>query len=132
LGYTVAMLVIAAAGHGMAAPQPLSWLLWMLPLSAFLLDAGLTLLGRLRRHEAWWQPHTLHAYQGWVRRSRGHARVTLAYAAWTVMAIGLLLWLKGAAPVVMLLSCLAWYMTGTGVWWMLQRKRTVAATEQME
>ena len=132
LGYTLAMLVITAAGHDDATRDALSLWPWMLPLSAFLLDAGLTLLGRIGRREAWWQPHTLHAYQGWVRRSRSHARVTLAYGAWTAIAIGLLIWLRGAAPVVMLLSCLAWYMTGTGVWWMLQRKRTVAAREHME
>lgn len=132
LGYTLAMLVIVAAGHDHATRDP--WLLWpwMLPLSAFLLDAGLTLLGRVGRREAWWQPHTLHAYQGWVRRSRSHVRVTLAYGAWTALAIGLLAWLRGTSPAVMLLSCLAWYTTGTGVWWMLQRKRTVAAREHME
>ena len=88
--------------------------------------------GAVRRREAWWQPHTLHAYQGWVRRSRSHVRVTLAYGAWTALAVGLLIWLQEITPVVMLLYCLAWYMTGAGVWWMLQRKRTVAATEHTE
>ena len=132
LGYTLAMLVVAAVRQDAAMPESLPLWPWLLPLSAFLLDAGLTLLGRLGRREAWWQPHTLHAYQGWVRRSGSHVRVTLAYGAWTASAIGLLAWLRGATPVVMLLSCLAWYMTGTGVWWMLQRKRTVAATEHTE
>jgi UDP-N-acetylmuramyl pentapeptide phosphotransferase/UDP-N-acetylglucosamine-1-phosphate transferase len=132
LGYTLAMLVVVAAGHDVAKRDAWSLWPWTLPLSAFLLDAGLTLLGRMGRREAWWQPHTLHAYQGWVRRSRSHVQVTLAYGAWTALAIGLLAWLRGAAPVVMLLSCLAWYMTGMGVWWMLQRKRTVAAREHME
>jgi len=132
LGYSLAMLIVAAVRHDAATPEPLSLLLWLLPLSAFLLDAGLTLLGRLGRREAWWQPHTLHAYQGWVQRSRSHVRVTLAYGAWTVLAIALLVWLRGVTPVVMLLCSLAWYTTGTGVWWMLQRKRTVAAMEHTE
>ena len=132
LGFTLAMLVIAAAAHDVAATGPLSMWVWVLPLSAFLLDAGLTLLGRLGRREAWWQPHALHAYQGWARRSRSHVRVTLAYGVWTGLAIAVLAWVREATPVVMLLSCLAWYMTGTGAWWMLQRKRTVAAMEHME
>ena len=132
LGYTLAMLVVVAAGQDVIGAGFWSWWPWLLPLSAFLLDAGLTLLGRMARREVWWQPHTLHAYQAWARRSRSHVRVTLAYGAWTAIAVGLLAWLRGATPVVMLLSCLAWYMTGTGVWWMLQRKRTVAATEHTE
>jgi UDP-N-acetylmuramyl pentapeptide phosphotransferase/UDP-N-acetylglucosamine-1-phosphate transferase len=127
LGFTLAMLIVAAVGQG-----PLPWWLWSLPLSAFVIDAGLTLLGRLARGEAWWRPHTLHAYQGWARRLHGHGRVTLAYATWTMLAIALLWGLRQASWVVMLLSCLAWYMTGTGVWWWLQRKRTMAATENME
>lgn len=127
LGYTLAMLVVGVVGQG-----SLPWWLWSLPLSAFLLDAGLTLLGRLRRGEAWWQPHTLHAYQRWVRWSRDHVRVTLAYATWTALALGLLAWLRHATPAVMLLSCLAWYMTGAGAWWRLQRKRTVMDMENTE
>ena len=131
-GYTLAMLVVVAAGQDTAGPESLSWWPWLLPLSAFLLDAGLTLLGRMARREVWWQPHTLHAYQTWARRSGSHVRVTLAYGAWTALATCLLAWLRGATPIVMLLSGLAWYMTGTGVWLMLQRKRTVAATEHTE
>lgn len=127
LGYTLAMLVVGAVGQG-----SLPWWLWSLPLSVFLLDAGLTLLGRLWRREAWWQPHTLHAYQGWVRWSRDHVRVTLAYAAGTALAIGLLIGLRHALPTVTLLSCLAWYMTGAGVWLWLQRKWSVVVMENME
>ena len=54
-----------------------------LPLSAFLVDAGLTLMRRIFRGERWWLPHTQHAYQVWARRS-GHTVVTAAYVAWTV------------------------------------------------
>jgi UDP-N-acetylmuramyl pentapeptide phosphotransferase/UDP-N-acetylglucosamine-1-phosphate transferase len=132
LGYTLAMLVVVAAGQDATGPRSLPWWPWLLPLSAFLLDAGWTLLGRVARREVWWQPHTLHAYQSWARRSHSHVRITLAYGAWTALAVGLLAWLRGSTPGVMLLYCLAWYMTGTGVWWMLQRKRTVAATEHTE
>ena len=60
--------------------------------------------------------------------------VTLAYAGWTLASMALLFALlrwEVEAPA-MLLACIAWYMTGTGAWWMLQRKRTDAAMENLE
>jgi hypothetical protein len=105
----------------------------MLPLSAFLLDAGLTLLGRLRRGEAWWQPHVLHAYQAWARRAGGHVGVTVAYAVWTVAGLGLQWQLADATKEQMIFAGLAWYIAGTGAWSMLQRKWSRgAAMESME
>lgn len=127
LGFTLASLLI-----GTISQTPRAWGIWMLPLSAFLLDAGLTLLGRLHRGEAWWRPHRLHAYQQWARMSGSHVPVTLGYAAWTVLALLLLLAMRGTSPLLMTLSCVAWYMTGAGVWWMLQRKKVAAGMENME
>jgi len=127
LGFTLASLLM-----GTIAQTPRAWGIWMLPLSAFLLDAGLTLLGRLRRGEAWWRPHTLHAYQRWARVGGSHVQVTLGYAAWTALAVLLLLVLRGTSPLLMTLSCVAWYMTGVGVWLMLQRKGIAAGMENME
>ena len=49
LGYTLAMLVVVAAGRTPPGRDRWSWWPWLLPLSAFLLDAGLTLLGRMVR-----------------------------------------------------------------------------------
>lgn len=127
LGFTLASLLM-----GTIAQMPRSGGIWMLPLSAFLLDASLTLLGRLRRGEAWWRPHALHAYQGWARVGGSHVPVTLGYAAWTAVAVLLLLVLRATDPLLMTLSCVAWYMTGAGVWWMLQRKTIAAGMENME
>ncbi len=128
LGFALAALVIVAIAQ---APQ--RWPLWSLPLSAFLLDAGLTLFGRLRRGEAWWQPHALHTYQAWARRSGGHVGVALAYAMWTLLGLGLQLGLADASVAVMLSSCLLWYIAGTGIWWLLQRKQSRGvAMENME
>lgn len=128
LGFALAALVVGAMGQG---PRH-AWALWALPLSAFLLDAGLTLLGRLRRGERWWQPHTLHAYQRWVRQCGSHVRVTMAYAAWTVAAIVLMAVLRGRGAGVMFASTGAWYILGIGVWCLLQRKRIAVAVENME
>ena len=127
LGFTLASLLM-----GTIAQTPRAWGIWMLPLSAFLLDASLTLLGRLRRGEAWWRPHTLHAYQRWARVGGSHIPVTLGYAAWTALAVLLLLALRETSPLLMTMSCVAWYMTGAGVWWMLQRKWIAAGMENME
>lgn len=127
LGFTLASLLM-----GTIMQTPHAWGVWMLPLSAFLLDAGLTLLGRLRRGEAWWRPHRLHAYQRWARVCGSHVPVTLGYAAWTALATLLTLILRGTSPLLMTLSCVAWYMTGAGVWWILQRKGIEAGMENME
>ena len=62
----------------------------LLALSAFLVDAGLTLGWRVLRGERWWTPHVEHLYQRASRRF-GHGRVTLAYAGWTIAAVGVML-----------------------------------------
>ena len=114
IGYAIAtMVVVLGAGH-----EKTSWLL-LLPLSAFLVDAGLTLLRRVVRREAWWAPHTQHAYQIWARKV-GHTRVTLAYAVWTLAGALLLLGIQGM-PVGFTLACaVAWYISAGLAWWLLQ------------
>lgn len=129
LGFAIAALALRADGW----QQGPAWLL-ALPLSAFLIDTGLTLLGRVLRGEPWWRAHVLHAYQRWVRRCGRHMPVALAYAGWTIGSMALLFSLlrwKAEVPA-MLGACAAWYMTGMGVWWMLQRKGTDAAMENLE
>ncbi len=129
LGFAIAALAIRANG----SQQGVAWLL-ALPLSAFLLDAGLTLAGRIYRGEPWWRAHVLHAYQRWVRRTGRHMPVTLAYVGWTLasMAVLVVLLRWRIEPLAMLGVCMAWYMTGAWAWWMLQRKRTDAAMENLE
>lgn len=115
IGFSVAALVaVCVARFGTHA----CWLL--LPLSAFLVDAGLTLLRRMLRGERWWTPHTQHAYQVWARRD-GHVIVTLAYAAWTIIAVIAMVALFGASTIVLLCSCVAWYASAALTWWLLQR-----------
>ena len=129
LGFTVAALAVRANG----SQQSPAWLL-ALPLSAFLVDTGLTLLGRVVRGEPWWRAHVLHAYQRWVRRCGRHMPVTLAYAGWTMASMALLFALlhwKFEVPTIFV-ACAAWYMTGALAWWMLQRKGTDAAMENLE
>lgn len=114
IGYAIATLVVVlGTGH-----EKMSWLL-MLPLSAFLVDAGLTLLRRIVRREAWWAPHTQHAYQVWARRA-GHRTVTLAYGGWTLAGSLLLLGVQAMPAKFMLACAVAWYISAGLAWWALQ------------
>jgi len=47
--------------------------LLLLPLSAFLADASLTLAARAAARQRWWTPHAEHAYQFWARHLRSHS-----------------------------------------------------------
>jgi len=91
LGY----LLAASVAAGLCSTD-LPWLLWLVPLGVFLVDAGCTLLMRMRQGDTWWQPHTRHLYQVYVRQGHSHTVVTLAYA------------LYGAFGIIMLALCLWW------------------------
>ncbi|HVI26585.1 MAG TPA: glycosyltransferase family 4 protein [Xanthomonadaceae bacterium] len=86
LGFLVAALLAMLAPRDWATAS-----LLLLPISAFVLDAGFTLASRIRAGERWWLPHTSHAYQRWTRRLGRHGPVTAAYAAWTLGASLLML-----------------------------------------
>ncbi len=120
LGYAVAALTVFAAAR--LGPYSGAWALAALlpPLAAFLVDSSLTLLGRVRRGERWWTPHTQHAYQSWARRS-GHARVTLAYAAFTLLAVGSLGLVTQVRPGFMLCMGAGWYISAAFFWWLIQK-----------
>jgi hypothetical protein len=97
---------------------------WALPPAAFLIDSSLTLAGRMLRGEAWWRPHALHAYQKWARIRGSHVAVTLAYAAFTVIAIACMFTFRNVVVpkggVLVVVS--AWYIAGAGIWWALLRR----------
>jgi|SRR5690606_29324758 len=113
---------LAALGGVLATTRGVdAGLLLLLPLSAFLVDASLTLARRMLRRERWWTPHVQHAYQAWARGS-GHVPVTLAYAAWTLGGL-MLAWACRDADTVFILSiCAGWYTGAASIWWLLQRR----------
>ncbi|RDY69288.1 lipopolysaccharide biosynthesis protein [Lysobacter soli] len=93
----------------------------LLPVSVFLVDAGLTLLRRVLRGERWWSPHTQHAYQAWSRAA-GHGRVTVCYAAVSLVVI-IASW--GVMPrdaFFIAGTTVAWYMCCAFFWLVLQKK----------
>lgn len=117
LGYVVATLVawtvfLPHAGWRAAA--------MLLPLSAFLIDASLTLLMRIFGRQRWWLPHTEHAYQHWARRRQGHGVVTLAYAGWTVAMILFMLAASSRSLAFNMLTLALAGLGGAAVWSLLR------------
>lgn len=117
LGFLVATLLAA----GLSASARAQWPVLLLPVLAMSVDVGLTLSWRMCRGEPWWQAHVQHAYQRWSRRS-GHGTVAFAYAIWTALACGFMLWwlgygLSGALP-----ALLAWIVAAVLAWRALHRE----------
>jgi UDP-N-acetylmuramyl pentapeptide phosphotransferase/UDP-N-acetylglucosamine-1-phosphate transferase len=111
LGYALAALAAwTALGQGGRTP------LLVLPVSAFLIDASLTLGTRIGTGQRWWLPHAEHAYQHWARRAGGHGRVTLAYAAWTLLACLAMLAGRTAVPAFIIPGLLVVGLAGGGAW----------------
>lgn len=118
LGYLLALMIGLAA---MATPVG-TWPLLLLPVSAFLLDAGLTLATRILRGERWWTPHVEHAYQRSARRVGGHGPVTLGYGVWTGLALVVMAWRWGDAPESIRMTVLLWIGIGSVVWYWLRTR----------
>jgi UDP-N-acetylmuramyl pentapeptide phosphotransferase/UDP-N-acetylglucosamine-1-phosphate transferase len=112
LGFMLALL----AGCALDGLRPAAWPLLLLPLGAFLLDAGLTLTTRMLRGERWWTAHVEHAYQRWARRAGSHARVTAGYAVWTVSGCTAMVWLSGGDGSGIVMSAVLWVVFGCALW----------------
>lgn len=78
-GFVGLMLGIVAIVAARGSPG-LLWA-WLILLGAFIVDATVTLLRRLRRGARLHEAHRTHAYQHAARRAGGHRPVTLAVAA---------------------------------------------------
>jgi UDP-N-acetylmuramyl pentapeptide phosphotransferase/UDP-N-acetylglucosamine-1-phosphate transferase len=127
LGFSLAVVLIGVAGQGRG-----TWPVLLIPLSAFLIDATLTLAARMLRGERWWQPHVQHAYQHWARRSGQHVVVTMAYAGWTLAAVAIMLLARTAGIAMMVAIILAWYLVGSIVWVRLRQGHRGIARRGME
>lgn len=108
LGYVLAVLLIAS-DH---ATNVSVWV-WLLLLSVFVVDATVTLLRRLLRHEKIYEAHRSHAYQNATTLYSSHLKVTLAtiainlvwlvplaFAAWQWPDWAALLFVVGILPLV--------------------------------
>lgn len=89
LGFALAVLAALVLLEDQPGGGPGAIPVLFLPASAFLIDAALTLGGRIVRRERWWTAHVGHAYQRLAAGFGSHVPVTLAYGGWTLAAIAL-------------------------------------------
>jgi hypothetical protein len=108
----VLFVELAAPTGGLAG----AWPLLLLPLVTFLVDASLTLAGRIVRGEAWWTPHVQHAYQRLASEMGAHWPVTAAYGVWSIAGSVVLLTRGGRGMGVNLAILLIW-LGVTGIAW---------------
>jgi len=117
LGFTAALLALR-----LWMEEPVWGLCALGSMTVFYVDAGLTILARLRRHERLFEAHRTHAYQRLVNElGWPHPVVAVMYAG-IQSAISILLlvssrWSWGAVigvltGVAIVLSCLYWYAQG--------------------
>ena len=99
-------------------------LLWpaLILSSAFVADASLTLLNRIRLGRRWHAAHREHLYQWFARRSGSHAQADAAYLAWNILIAAPFAWLAWSHPHLALAVTMGTYMAATGVWLMLKHR----------
>jgi UDP-N-acetylmuramyl pentapeptide phosphotransferase/UDP-N-acetylglucosamine-1-phosphate transferase len=126
LGFGLATLLALEVA---AKPSPPSMVqfVFLVPLSAFMIDASLTLMKRIVRGERWWTAHVEHAYQRWAARSQGHVVVTTAYAIWTAMGVGLMLSVQWLSALAIMTSVFAWHLVAVFAWIRLQGRGRVSS-----
>ena len=123
LGYTIALaMTLLATGSDAASPS--TWALLLLPPSAFLLDAFLTLTSRIVRGEQWWTAHIGHAYQRWAKAAGRHWPVTLAYAIWAIAGSVLALAVRDRSVALIMAVGITWYLGGGIPWLWFQSRRS--------
>ena len=116
LGAMVAILSLWVLRDGKAHPGQV-----LVVMSAFLVDAGLTLAKRIVLGRRFWRAHREHLYQWAVRRGHSHARVCLAYAAWAILCAWLALGWGARGATESAVAALAVGLAGAATWVSLRR-----------
>lgn len=120
LGYFLGVLfTLAVWRQWLQVPSFGGVVVLTLPLSAFLIDASFTLARRILHGERWWTPHVQHAYQVSSRRL-GHARVTMGFLGWTLLACLLAVSARGQSEHFALVMAIGWYTLGGLAWRRIQ------------
>lgn len=117
LGYSIAGILVASM-----AQSRQSAILLLLPLAAFLVDAGCTLLSRMFRREKWWTAHSQHLYQMLVRRWGSHVRVSLAYAVCSASCMVFTWSLSSSGPSTVAAGVMAVYSSAAVSWWWIRSR----------
>ncbi|MBN8726401.1 MAG: glycosyltransferase family 4 protein [Xanthomonadales bacterium] len=82
LGLVIGIAVLAVAQRDWTAAAAA-----LVACSAFMVDAGCTLLSRMLRGRRWYSAHREHLYQWLVRRGLPHARVVGLYMGWNLFIV---------------------------------------------
>lgn len=115
LGLLIGWLLLAYVSSG--ALHPMQALL--MP-GLFLVDATATLLMRMLQGEAWFHPHTRHAYQCLVHHGWSHTRVGLIYFMGNLVLVYPALWLTNHWPDYTVRIVLACFVLLTLLWSVVQ------------
>jgi UDP-N-acetylmuramyl pentapeptide phosphotransferase/UDP-N-acetylglucosamine-1-phosphate transferase len=115
LGYSIAGILMASMVQGRD-----SAMLLLLPMAAFLVDAGCTLLLRMLKHEKWWMAHSQHSYQVLARRCGSHVRVTMVYAFFSISCMAFTWFLSFSGSESMVLGVMAVYAFAAILWWRIR------------
>ncbi|WMJ68882.1 lipopolysaccharide biosynthesis protein [Stenotrophomonas sp. 24(2023)] len=115
LGYAVAAVAALAS-----VTTTVSWLLLLVPVSLFLVDAGFTLLSRILARERWMEPHTQHVYQRAVQAGASHAQVTGTYVILGVFSIAVFIICRNLQPGWEAVVAVGWFAALTGLWLLLR------------
>ena len=122
LGFYFAVLAIYGGNS-----QQLPTLLWALLLAPFIADASYTLLARILRREAWYQPHRQHAYQRLIQRGLSHRRVTVSCLLINLVLILPALWLANTRPATTPIAIIVVYLLLWFLWrWTRQAPRSLS------
>lgn len=122
LGYLLAC--VFALG---ASSRPVELLVMLLPFSAILIDASLTLLSRIITGQRFWMPHTQHLYQRCVQAGWSHAKVMSGYLIWSMLSLVLALAMWDAPQPVIIGAFATWYLLGAGIWFALHARLRLRA-----
>jgi len=116
LGYALAALWAISSGG-----REISMLIFLLPLTILLVDAGFTLATRMLAGERWWTPHITHVYQLAAKRY-GHTAITCAYGALSLITLMMMLISSRSSMYTAVLTLAAGYAAAGGIWLGVRRR----------
>jgi len=121
LGYLLAA-VLAWTVASLWESRGWNVLVLVLPLSAFLVDASMTLARRVLQGERFWLPHVSHLYQRWAKRAGSHPAVSNYYGLFSLLA-GLLTYVAVASGTVIAVAATVLWLVLAAVIWLVQGRR---------
>ena len=118
---SIGLLVFALSAMLWRVDHVLLWPALILS-SAFVVDATLTLLTRMRGGRRWYTAHREHLYQWLVRLDATHAQVDLAYLGWNLLVAAPSAWFACSHPALAWPVTMAVYAGAAAIWLLLKRR----------